>query len=198
MNDLNGINDMKEFSKTEYEYYEKFSDKFVFSSPEEEYEWAKNQKKKCIKCYEELPLIQFKGNTSGAQPHDKYGHRLRRGECIECGKEIAKNKNISKKNAKKLGISYKATKGTKCEICGRSNFPIVFDHDHYKNNFRGWLCDPCNRSIGVLNYESDNDICGMIKVINYLLKNEKIMDINGNIIKELSFNNNILLIEKES
>jgi hypothetical protein len=43
---------------------------------------------------------------------------------------------------------------THCESCGRlpsgrSN-QLVLDHDHKTGAFRGWLCDPCNLSIGQL------------------------------------------------
>ena len=46
---------------------------------------------------------------------------------------------------------------------------MVFDHCHEREIFRGYLCDPCNRSMGVL---GDN-IEGLLKCINYLNKTEK-------------------------
>jgi hypothetical protein len=50
--------------------------------------------------------------------------------------------------------------------------------------FRGWLCDPCNRSLGVL---GDN-IEGLVKCINYLNKTEK---------KSLSMKDGELVIDEE-
>jgi hypothetical protein len=44
----------------------------------------------------------------------------------------------------------------------------VYDHSHQTGAFRGWLCDPCNRSLGGI---GDN-IEGVIRVANYLLKKE--------------------------
>lgn len=52
-----------------------------------------------------------------------------------------------------------------CESCGR--FPehgLCFDHDHVTGKFRGWICSPCNRSIGQL---GDN-LEGVEKAAAYL------------------------------
>jgi len=62
-------------------------------------------------------------------------------------------------------MSHKAPEGTKCELCGTSK-KIVFDHDHEKNIFRGWLCDPCNRSMGVLG----DDATSLLRTVGYLSK----------------------------
>lgn len=39
-----------------------------------------------------------------------------------------------------------------CEICGDVGDckGIVFDHDHMTGKFRGWLCNRCNRVIGMV------------------------------------------------
>jgi 23S rRNA G2069 N7-methylase RlmK/C1962 C5-methylase RlmI len=37
-----------------------------------------------------------------------------------------------------------------CEICGELHFRIVFDHCHASGFFRGWLCDRCNRTLGMV------------------------------------------------
>lgn len=36
-----------------------------------------------------------------------------------------------------------------CELC-RDGGKICLDHDHVTGKFRGWLCDRCNRAIGLL------------------------------------------------
>ena len=59
---------------------------------------------------------------------------------------------------------------------------MVFDHCHVNNIFRGYCCNSCNRSIGVL---GDN-VDGLLKVMNYLLKTEKskiIQNEEGKLIK---------------
>lgn len=157
------------FTANEYSHYSgAFACKAKFKSPEEEYEWAKEQFKECNKCGENLPFTSYGFNTSGKFPFDKYGYRLRRGECECCNKKIATGKNEAKKLAKEVGIPYKAPGGTMCEICGKTE-KIVFDHHHDKNIFRGWLCNGCNRSIGMLGENIDN----IVKVLNYLNKTEK-------------------------
>jgi hypothetical protein len=36
-----------------------------------------------------------------------------------------------------------------CELCGLPGC-IQFDHDHKTGKFRGWLCSPCNRVLGLV------------------------------------------------
>ena len=36
-----------------------------------------------------------------------------------------------------------------CEVCGRKGI-ISFDHDHVTMKFRGWICNNCNMSLGLL------------------------------------------------
>mgnify|MGYP003643435406 FL=1 len=37
-----------------------------------------------------------------------------------------------------------------CEICLSDEFRIVFDHCHNSGKFRGWICDRCNRVLGIV------------------------------------------------
>ena len=132
-----------------------------------------NKEKKCPKCDIVKPLSSYLGNTSGKDPFDKDGYRLRRPECYKCTKKINEEKNEAKKLAEEIGISYKAPEGTKCAVCdclpSRGN-KIVFDHDHVKKVFRGYCCNSCNRSMGVL---GDNTR-SLLKVIKYLNKTDKL------------------------
>ena len=177
------------FTPNEYSKYSgPFSQKSKFKSPEEEHEWCKNEYKLCNKCNISLPLTQFGFNTSGQDPFDKNGYRLRRGDCIDCNKHLAKGKNEARKIAKESGIPYKAPDGTACEICNRQSQNIVFDHHHEKNIFRGWLCNECNRSIGMLGENTES----ILKVLNYMNKIDKIKfyyDENDNLLKIKEDNN---------
>jgi hypothetical protein len=158
------------FTPNEYSHYTgPFGTKAKFDSPEKEYEWAKTQSKECNKCKEELPLSEFGYNTSGKDPFDRNGYRLRRGDCKECNKMANKGKNEAMKVAKESGIPYKAPEGTPCALCNKKKNNLVFDHNHQTNRFRGYLCNECNRSIGMLGENMEN----MVKILNYINKDEK-------------------------
>jgi hypothetical protein len=157
------------FGKAEYEHYEKArltgNDSYPYKTPEEWYHWAFTQKRKCSKCDQLKRLTEFNGNTSSSCGFGTDNIRLRRPECTICTKEAAKGKDQAVKLAKSLGMSHKAPEGTKCELCNTTK-KLVFDHDHEKNIFRGWLCDPCNRSMGVLG----DDANSLLKTVAYLSK----------------------------
>lgn len=53
---------------------------------------------------------------------------------------------------------------TVCDSCGRADDRIVFDHCHQRGHFRGWLCDRCNRVLGVVR----DDANVLRKLIAYL------------------------------
>lgn len=169
-------NNEPKFTKKEEEKYIEWSPikkNLKFKSALEEYNWAKTQMKTCPKCKVSSPLSSYLGNTSGSDPFDKDGYRLRRPECEKCTKKINNDKKECKKIAKLNGISYKAPEGTRCAICdclpSKGN-DLVFDHHHEKNVFRGYCCNSCNRSIGVLG----DDTLSLLKVIKYLNKTDKL------------------------
>ena len=37
-----------------------------------------------------------------------------------------------------------------CELCGRTDLRIVWDHCHDSGTWRGWLCDHCNVALGMV------------------------------------------------
>ena len=164
--------ELQKFTKTELDNYTRQSTKCKFKTPQEEYDWAKTQPKVCSKCQVTKTLVDFRGNTSGTDAFDRDGYRLRRPECIECTKSVSKGKNEAKKKAKELGIPYVAPEGTVCAVCNKPPSKgncLVFDHCHELNIFRGYCCNSCNRSMGIL---GDN-VQGLLNAVNYLLKTEK-------------------------
>lgn len=53
-----------------------------------------------------------------------------------------------------------------CEICNEFHLRIVFDHCHVGGHFRGWICDRCNRVLGLV-----NDLPGLLEgLATYLRK----------------------------
>lgn len=54
-----------------------------------------------------------------------------------------------------------------CECCGRpraTHRRLDLDHEHASNRFRGWLCNTCNRGIGLLG----DTISGVKRALRYL------------------------------
>ena len=174
-------------TKREEELYVEQSHKAKFSSPREEFEkYSSIYTKECSKCSAVKHLTGFAGNTSGTDGFDRDGYRLRRPECRECTKAATQGKDEAKKLAKDSCIPYKAPEGTRCALCGmesKKGDGLVFDHCHTKKIFRGYLHNSCNRSLGVLG----DDIEGMIKCINYLMKTEPGVITQDPETRELSF-----------
>ena len=138
------------------------SQKRVHSSAEEERDWAREVMRECRDCKLNLRRTCFGYNTSGSWPFDRDGFLLRRPECIECSRKSANTKALAIKDAKKRGLSIKAPPGTPCELCSKTD-GIVFDHSHSLCKFRGWLCNSCNRSLGVLGDEAEE----VVKALMY-------------------------------
>ena len=159
------------FTPSDTKHYELQKDKTRFKSPLEEYVWAYSQFKECSKCCKKKRLVCFNKNTSSSDGFLKDGTRQRRPECAECTKSVSKGANEAKKLAKTMGIPYVAPPGTCCEICKKTaskGNAIVFDHCHKTNVFRGYLCNTCNRGLGLLGDDQE----GIMKVLNYLKKSE--------------------------
>jgi len=129
----------------------------------------------CSKCGIENPLNEnfFNRNQSTNTGGDKYW----RPECRDCTKLANGGKNKAVKNYIKLNNlksikHFKSSRppvGEPCDNCGRKDKRLVFDHCHETLLPRGWLCDMCNRSIGML---GDN-IEGLERALSYLKKAKK-------------------------
>jgi hypothetical protein len=52
-----------------------------------------------------------------------------------------------------------------CELCFTADFRIVWDHCHVGGHFRGWICDRCNRVLGLV--KDDSEL--LERMSNYLL-----------------------------
>ncbi len=128
--------------------------------------------RKCNKCQEILPLTEsfFAKNQSTNTGGDKYF----RPDCKKCNHRMTQGRNLAYKNAgrpKYPDYGYdkktkKTTNGYPCDNCSKTSYSkrIVFDHDHDKLTHRGWLCDGCNRSLGMLG----DDIDGLAKALSYV------------------------------
>ena len=116
--------------------------------------------KYCPRCQTTKPITEYHkhcGQADGLQSR-----------CIEC--RIRESSNASTTIRKKMNIE-PVPLGTPCDLCGRTDFPLQFDHDHDTEVHRGWLCRPCNAGLGQL---GDN-IPGLERAINYLKKTEIVL-----------------------
>jgi hypothetical protein len=128
--------------------------------------------RECNKCGKTFPLTEeyFSKNQSTNTGGDKYF----RPDCKKCNQKMVKGRDISYKNAGKpkypdYGYNPKTKKtdnGYPCDNCGKTSYSkrIVFDHDHDTLSHRGWLCDGCNRSMGMLG----DDVYGLSKALSYI------------------------------
>ena len=121
--------------------------------------------KKCSKCGKVFPLTEefFTRNQSTNTGGDKYF----RPECKECTKKMSKGRDQAKKLA---GNPSSPVLGTPCDLCGRTDKKLVFDHCHETLVQRGWLCDNCNRSMGMLG----DDVNGMLLTAIYIAKSTNV------------------------
>lgn len=119
----------------------------------------------CSKCSSEHPLTEefFSRNQSTNTGGNKYF----RPECKKCTKKASQGKGQAYKLA---GKPSRPELGTPCYNCERTDKKLVFDHDHETLEQRGWLCDNCNRSIGMLG----DDVDGMLKCVIYIAKNTNV------------------------
>lgn len=151
------------FSEKERSHYKHAKSKYT--CPEDEFKYYSSKVKKiCCKCNKNKFLCEYAGNTSSSCGIDNKGNRLRRPECRSCQNIDRDSKKIAMKHAKSMGIATRAPEGTGCFNCCKQIKSLVFDHCHDTGRFRGYLCDPCNRSIGVLG----DDVDGLLRAINYL------------------------------
>ena len=113
----------------------------------------------CSKCGKTFPLTPkfFDRNQSTNTGGKKYF----RPECKACTKRASQGCRQAKKLA---GNPDRPALGCPCHRCGRTDKKLVFDHCHETLAHRGWLCDNCNRAMGML---GDN-IKGMELAIKYL------------------------------
>jgi hypothetical protein len=115
--------------------------------------------RKCSKCGTVHPLTSqyFSRNGTNADGTVQYW----RPDCKPCNNAIKAGQNSAYKNC---GSPAKPKKGTPCELCGRTNQQLLFDHCHDSLKHRGWICNSCNKGIGLL---GDN-VEALERVVLYL------------------------------
>lgn len=110
-----------------------------------------------------MPRKIDSGKYYHGTPCRRAGHTLRdkrANRCVECGRE-----HNRKAHRKRLEKKATRPRPDHCECClAPAVTPLHFDHCHDSDQFRGWICNSCNTSIGKL---GDN-IEGVEKALAYL------------------------------
>lgn len=113
-------------------------------------------------------------NLEKVREQDKINARKRRLQDPE-GQRIRYKRWRDKKEAELWDIAGRP-RAEKCELCLKDEM-TVFNHCHTKGHFRGWICDRCNKTLGLV-YD---DIDLLNAMINYLeTDNGREMDSGSN------------------
>jgi hypothetical protein len=164
----------------ELRYYMKEADKAIYKHPGAEQQVAWTETKCCSKCGQTKSLMVFKRNDCGGGNIIRGdGRRNRRPDCRVCYDRDMQGKNKAKACAKRLGIAYKAPEDKRCRLCnkaGTKSNPLVFDHHHDLDVFRGYCCNRCNIGMGQLG-DNVTSVAGVLKYMNEVegLSKEQIM-----------------------
>jgi hypothetical protein len=113
----------------------------------------------CRVCKETFPLTEKFYQANGWN-RDKTLQYFRP-ECKNCRSEDTKGRN---KARKLVGNPETPKLGSPCELCGRQDQRLVFDHCKANLKHRGWLCNSCNKGIGLLG----DTVESLEKVVLYL------------------------------
>jgi hypothetical protein len=148
----------------------------------------KNGKKICIRCNQNKEITEFakqKKTKDGIRPECKDCTKIKskkyyynnQTKVLARAREYNKTeyrKNYCRKYANERLKKLREQTATrprpeKCECCmEKSPRGVVWDHDHKSGEFRGWLCNRCNRVLGMC-----KDNINIFKnLINYLKENK--------------------------
>lgn len=98
------------------------------------FDLGKEEKKKCCSyCGMLKPLSEFTAHSHSSDGYDSRCRSCKNGQ-----------KRLIRRGRKRAPIA----QTRECMICGKTHEKIVYDHDHKTGDFRGWICDSCNISLG--------------------------------------------------
>jgi hypothetical protein len=112
-------------------------------------------------------------NREKLRAYGREYYAKKRRSCALAGRTLATLKDrrcckraASQRTATKKGLQQPTRPApTVCECCGKKpKKGFCLDHDHLTDEFRGWLCGACNRSIGQLG----DTLAGVINAVLYL------------------------------
>jgi hypothetical protein len=121
-------------------------------------------RKSCRECEIEKPIVNF----------EMSGRGYRRNICMACRSA----RKRTRRSARTYAMSYqellmiKEAQDYRCAICSvheeNVTKSLAIDHDHETGRVRGYLCNNCNRGIGLLKDNAEI----LSKAVEYLNKSE--------------------------
>lgn len=87
-------------------------------------------------------------NIEAIRERDRAAQRIRRADPVA---NKARLERFKQRKEEERVLLAGRPRPTECDICATSAIgPIVFDHCHVRGHFRGWLCDRCNKVLGLM------------------------------------------------
>ncbi len=144
-------------------YYEKVKD-WRKKNPEKVAEQAKRYSKLHPETNKRAKIKYRENNIEKIRERDKLAQAKKRNS--DPAAQKIRNEHFKIRREAKMWEIAGRPRAEKCDICKKEEM-TVFDHCHTKGHFRGWICDRCNKTLGLV-YD---DIDLLKKLISYLERN---------------------------
>lgn len=131
------------------------------NNPEKVLEQARRYRKKHPETNKKAKEKYRENNLQKIREADKIRQATKRKNNPEAQK--IRNEHYKIRREAKMWEIAGRPRADKCDICSKDEM-TVFDHCHATGNFRGWICDRCNKTLGLV-YD---DINLLRKLISYL------------------------------
>jgi hypothetical protein len=129
-------------AKSNYEHVKEWRKRFPWKRTEE----ARRYRAKHWPEIKERQRRWKQRNIDRVRSMDAAAARRRRADPEGNRRRIAKFK--AKAEARRVEMAGRP-RAESCELCGEVG-RTVFDHCHAKGHFRGWICDRCNKVLGLV------------------------------------------------
>src|SRR3990167_3840096 len=117
------------------------------NNPEKVLEQARRYRKKHPETNKKAKEKYRENNLELIRESDKIRQSKRRKSDPE-GQKIRNEHFKIRREAKRWEVAGRP-RADKCDICDKNEM-TVFDHCHVSDKFRGWICDRCNKMLGLV------------------------------------------------